>query len=54
MNTVIVNQSEANAVQLFPVLEVKVCSSCSLEMLPQETTRRTSFGLSLCDDCLYS
>lgn len=57
MNAVIQNQSAdvaAIAVHLCAASEVKYCSSCQNELTTQDQVRRTSFGLILCEDCLYS
>ncbi|MGI4750732.1 MAG: hypothetical protein ACRYFB_08870 [Janthinobacterium lividum] len=56
MNTAIqdiVIDAAAPAV-LCPIIEVKNCSNCSNELHVNGNGRRTSFGLNLCDDCLYS
>ena len=57
MNATIQSQTPDNAaitVGLFPISEIKHCSDCSIELPLQQNNRRTSFGLNLCDDCLYS
>jgi hypothetical protein len=56
MNTTIQNQpvdAAAIAVHLYAVSEVKCCSNCSNELTVNEDIRHTSFGLELCEDCLY-
>ncbi len=56
MNTAIQNQpvdAAAIAVHLYAVSEVKCCSNCSNELTVNEDIRHTSFGLELCEDCLY-
>ena len=56
MNPVVQDQNfDAEvAVHFCPIPEVERCSSCRAELLPESQQRRTSFGLCLCDDCLYS
>ncbi len=57
MNPAIQNQSAdvaAIAVRLCAASEVKHCSNCQNELTAQDHVRRTSFGLILCEDCLYS
>ncbi len=44
----------AIAVHLCTASEVKYCSNCQNELTAQDQVRRTSFGLILCEDCLYS
>ncbi|RYY30680.1 MAG: hypothetical protein EOP41_00010 [Sphingobacteriaceae bacterium] len=56
MNTAAQNQSAdpaTVAISNFTAVEVKVCSHCQTELSAQNDGRRTSFGLNLCDDCLY-
>lgn len=57
MSLTIQNQSAdvaATAVHLCAASEVKYCSNCQNELTAQDQVRRTSFGLILCEDCLYS
>ena len=57
MNTATKDQTNAVAwivVQSNTTSEVKCCVNCKTELLVNDNIHHTTFGLDLCEDCLYT
>ncbi|MVN22052.1 hypothetical protein [Mucilaginibacter arboris] len=48
-----INEDTAVPVHPYIVPEVKYCTNCKIELTVSNDVRHTSFGLCLCEDCLY-
>lgn len=55
MNTIQDQTIDKASVSVYPetAAEVKLCTGCKNELQADDDIRRTSFGLNLCEDCLY-